>query len=144
MKSLSSARNPFEGLPEVAGAKTKTFEFKLRIVFPWDRHSEGLLAARTGSVEQLTFMRSLVKSLQVVESTKTPITVVDLTSSERRSRFFKSPGDPPGMTALLSLTLSYSAHRIYPGAQLRELLKIRVNHERYSNDSVQATVLPNS
>ena len=129
-------------LPDVSGAITKTYQFKLRAVFPWDRYTESLLFAYTGSAEQLEFLRGLEQSIKLTSETH-PLTVVHLDVSEQSSRLFKTPGQEPGMTALLSLTLSYSAHRTYRNAELQASMKLCLNHPRYPDSSLQLMLLPN-
>ncbi len=129
------------GLPDISGAITKTYEFKLRIVFPLDAHTQGLLDARGGSFEQHTFFRSLASKLRP-DIVGTPMTVVGLTVRERSSKLFKTSDAEPAVTALLLVVLSYSAHRVYTGAEMRTSLRMKFDDSRYA-DSVELTMFPN-
>jgi hypothetical protein len=128
-------------LPEVSGLKTKTYEFKLRVVFPLDQYTQSVLDAGTGSLAQLELLRTLERKL-LLNASDTPLTVVHLAVNERASRMFRRD-DESGMVALLSITLAYSAHRAYTGSELRASLDVMVDHDRYRSEELDVTVLPN-
>jgi hypothetical protein len=134
--------NALRMLPEVSGAKTKVHEFKLRVVFPWDRYTQSVLEARTGSLAQLELLRTLERTMSLTFD-GTPLTVVHLSVKEQASRLFRRREGEPGMVALLSLQLAYSAVRPYRGDEFRSSLNVAINHTRYSDEELDITLLPN-
>ncbi len=129
-------------VPEVSGAITKTYDFKVRVLLPLDRQTQAVLATRSDSYERLDFVRSLAKNLSV-QAPRTPMTVVGLHVSEQASKVFKAPGDEPGVVVLFSVRLSYSAHRVYQGAELRQSLTAFLDHDRYRQEDFRIEVRDN-
>lgn len=127
---------------EVSGAITKTYDFKVRVLMPLDRQTEVVLATRSDSYERLALVRGLAKNLSV-QAPRTPLTVVSLHVSEQASKVFKAPGNEPGVVALLSVSLSYSAHRVYQGAELRESLTAAIKSDRYRQEDFRVEVRDN-
>lgn len=127
-----------DDVPEVSGCATATYHFKVRVTFPWDRFTESL-TRRDQRWERDCFIRSLGETLRI-SSPKAPLAVNRLVVSERASKLFKAPGNEPGLVALLSVALDYSAHRRYAGAELRVLLEASVNHARYPDKDLRIEV----
>lgn len=127
-------------LPEVSGAITKTYEFKVRVTLALNRHTEQLLAARTGSTEQRGFLRELAAGARL-EHGDAPMTVVGLCLREEACRMFRRE---LGVVALLHFRLSYSAHRAYTGRELRKALAWIPAHTRYSAQELRVDMLDNS
>ncbi len=127
-------------LPEVSGAITKSYDFKVRVNLPLNRHTEQLLAARTGSLEQRVFLRELMSGGQLTTGS-VALTVVCLTLREDACRIFRRE---LGVVVLLQFQLSYSAHRAYSGREMRGALNWRTVHPRDGVAELNADMLGNS
>lgn len=141
--SLEALAQAFADAPdcvEVSGGVQRTYEFKVRAVFPVNRHTEQLLAARTGSHEQRVFLRELAELLKVTSSLGLHVT--EATLNVDAARLFRGMGGE-GVCALLPVRLTYGAHRAYTARELHPSLKAAFGHPRYPDEELALAVLKN-
>ncbi len=141
--SLESLVRAFADAPdcvEVSGGVQRTYEFKVRAVFPVNRHTEQLLAARTGSHEQRVFLRELAELLKVTSSLG--LHVAEAKLNVDAARLFRGMGGE-SVCALLPVRLTYGAHRAYTGRELHPSLSVSFGHPRYPDADLALAVLKN-